>query len=227
MRFGALLSGGKDSLYASWKVMKTGNNVACFITINSKNAESYMFHTPNISLTRLQAEASGIPLLVQETQGEEEKELDDLSTAINRAAREFHLDGIITGAIQSVYQATRIERICHREGLWCISPLWLCDQESYLRCLVTEGFEVIIAGVFAEPLDISWLGIPINELFIDRLKKKSGKYQVSLAGEGGEYESFVCNAPFFKQRIVIEEAEAIFDHGAGYYRINEAGLAQK
>lgn len=224
MRFGALLSGGKDSLYAAWRVMQTGSEVACYITIRSKNAESYMFHTPNIALTRLQAKVSGIPLLEQETEGVEEKELDDLAIAIHRAAQEYHLDGIVTGAIQSVYQASRIERICHYEELWCISPLWLCDQEIYLNSLVADGFEVIIVGVFAEPLDASWLGVRIDTSFIDRMKKISGRYHLSLAGEGGEYESFVCNAPFFKHRIVIEEADTIFQHGAGNYRITRAGL---
>lgn len=204
--------------------MQTGGEIACFITINSQNAESYMFHTPNISLTRLQAKASGITLLEEKTQGVEEEELDDLNNAITRAAKEFHLDGIVTGAIQSVYQASRIERICHQEGLWCISPLWLCDQESYIRSLISDGFEVIIAGVYADPFDASWLGTWIDNSFIDRISKISGKYQISLAGEGGEYESFVCYAPFFKQRIIIKDADKIFEHGAGYYHVKEAGL---
>ena len=224
MRFGALLSGGKDSLYAAWKVVQMGSDIACFITIRSKNAESYMFHTPNISLTRLQAEASAIPLIEQETEGIEEKELLDLATSIHCASEKFHLDGIVTGAIQSVYQATRIERICHQEGLWCISPLWQCDQETYVRSLADEGFEVIVAGVFADSLDASWLGTHIDRTFVDRLKKVSGKYQISIAGEGGEYESFVLNAPFFKKRIIIEKAEILFKHGAGNYRIISAGL---
>jgi len=147
MKIGALLSGGKDSLYAAWRMLQTGHEIACFITIQSRNPESYMFHTPNIGLTRLQAEAAGIPLLVQETEGLEEKELDDLTTAIQRSAHEYGLEGIVTGAIQSVYQASRIERICHQEHLWCFSPLWLCDQEQYLHALVSDGFEVIVAGV--------------------------------------------------------------------------------
>lgn len=54
MRLAVLLSGGKDSLYSCWKAMQT-DEVVCFITIRSVNTESYMFHTPNIDLTRLQA----------------------------------------------------------------------------------------------------------------------------------------------------------------------------
>jgi ABC transporter with metal-binding/Fe-S-binding domain ATP-binding protein len=224
MRIGALLSGGKDSLYAAWRMIQTGHEISCFITIQSRNPESYMFHTPNIGLTRLQAEAAGIPLVVQETDGLEEKELYDLTVAIQRGAREYGLEGIVTGAIQSVYQASRIERICHLENLWCFSPLWLCDQEQYLSSLITDGFEVIIAGVFAEPLDETWLGIPLDLSFLERMKEISKKYHVSLAGEGGEYESFVCNAPFFKKRITIMDAETWFLHGAGGYVITQTEL---
>ena len=224
MRIGALLSGGKDSLYAAWRMIQTGHEIACFITIQSRNPESYMFHTPNIGLTRLQAEAAGIPLVVQETDGLEEKELDDLTTAIQRSAHEYGLQGIVTGAIQSVYQASRIERICHQEHLWCFSPLWLCDQEQYLHSLVSDGFEVIVAGVFAEPLDETWLGMSIDLSFLERMQKINKKYHVSLAGEGGEYESFVCNAPFFTKRITIIDAKTWFEHGAGGYVITQAEL---
>jgi len=35
-------------------------NVKCLIIIQSKNPESYMFHTPNISWAKVQAEAIGI-----------------------------------------------------------------------------------------------------------------------------------------------------------------------
>lgn len=224
MKIGALLSGGKDSLYAAWRMLQTGHEIACIITIQSRNPESYMFHTPNIGLTRLQAEAAGIPLLVQETEGLEEKELDDLTTAIQRSAHEYGLEGIVTGAIQSVYQASRIERICHQEHLWCFSPLWLCDQEQYLHSLVSDGFEVIVAGVFAEPLDETWLGMSIDLSFLERMKKINKKYHVSLAGEGGEYESFVCNAPFFTKSITIMDAKTWFEHGAGGYVITRAEL---
>lgn len=224
MRIGALLSGGKDSLYAAWRMIQTGHEIACFITIQSRNPESYMFHTPNIGLTRLQAEAAGIPLVVQETDGLEEKELDDLAVAIQRSAHAYGLQGIVTGAIQSVYQASRIERICHQEHLWCFSPLWLCDQEQFLHSLVSDGFEVIVAGVFAEPLDETWLGMSIDLSFLERMQKINKKYHVSLAGEGGEYESFVCNAPFFTKRITIIDAKTWFEHGAGGYVITQAEL---
>jgi len=221
-----MFSGGKDSVYATWRGMQTGLDIACFITLNSSNEESYMFHTPNIELTRLQSDASGIPLVEQKTDGIKEEELKDLTLAIRRAIREYSIDGIITGAIQSVYQASRIEWICHNLGLWCLSPLWLCNQELYITSMINEGFRVIIAGVFADPFDASWLGKRMDLPFISRLKVISKKYSLSLAGEGGEYESFVCYAPFFHKKIVVDDAVINFSHGSGRYIIKSARLQQ-
>lgn len=42
--------------------------------------------------------------------------------------------------------------------------------------------------------------------------------------KGGEYESFVCNAPFFTKRITIIDAKTWFEHGAGGYVITQAEL---
>ena len=46
-----------------------------------------MFHIPNISLTRLQSEASGIPLVEEVTEGYKESELEDLTKIIRRNSK--------------------------------------------------------------------------------------------------------------------------------------------
>jgi len=80
MKLGVLFSGGKDSTFACWKAMQQ-EEVVCLITVISGNPESYMFHTPNIRLAALQAEAAGLPLVEVETAGEKEEELLDLARA--------------------------------------------------------------------------------------------------------------------------------------------------
>ena len=63
MKLGALFSGGKDSTLAIVKARDKGHEVACLISMISKNPESYMFHVPNVHLTKLQAKAMDLPLL--------------------------------------------------------------------------------------------------------------------------------------------------------------------
>jgi diphthine-ammonia ligase len=226
MRLAVLLSGGKDSIYSCWRAMQS-DEVVCFVTIRSQNADSYMFHTPNIDLTCLQADAMGIPLLEWHTTGEEENELDDLETALQEAISKFGIEGVVSGALQSVYQAARIQRICLRLQLWTFNPVWLCDQEAYLYELINSGFDILVAGVFSAPFDETWLGNKINIPFVTKLKSIKERYGISLTGEGGEYESFVCDAPFFKKRIVITSFNIVYNNHNGRYLITSAKLEAK
>jgi diphthine-ammonia ligase len=74
MKLGVLFSGGKDSCYALFKAGKE-HEIVCLITMASDNPDSYMFHTPNIEMTKLQSEALDIPLISGRTKGEKEEEL--------------------------------------------------------------------------------------------------------------------------------------------------------
>ena len=225
MKLGVLFSGGKDSVHALGKAMER-EEVVCFITLLSRNLESYMFHTPNIGITSLQAESIGLPIIQQETQGEKEEELKDLRTAILRAIELYGIQGIVTGAIESVYQATRVERICQELGIWCFNPLWKKDQLDLLHDLVDDGYEVIISGIFAFPLTEAWLGRRLNDEMICELRELYTRYQLNPSGEGGELETTVLDAPFFTKRIVIDEASSSARLNSGLMTILDAHLEE-
>lgn len=223
MKLAVLFSGGKDSAYALFKAMKE-HEVCCLITLKSRNKESYMFHTPNIDITSLQAESIGLPLLSADTQGEKEKEVEDLKNAIIHAEKLFKIEGVVTGAIESVYQAKRIQDVCSELGLWCFNPLWQIDQIRLLEELIENRFEIIISGVFAYPFDKSWLGKKINTKTIDELKALKDRYKINPAGEGGEYESLVLDAPVFSKKITVIKKEIRYSNYAGVFEIKEAKL---
>src|SRR4030042_3861649 len=168
MKLGVLFSGGKDSTLALHKAAEK-NEIVCLITLVSENKESYMFHTPNIDVTALQAEALGLPLIKKLTEGVPEEELKDLEEAIAQAVKRFKKEGVVTGAVESVYQAKRIQSICDRLKVSCLNPLWKKNQKALLEELATKSFKVIISGVFAYPLDESWLGKEIEQERIERL----------------------------------------------------------
>lgn len=226
MRLGVLFSGGKDSTLALYKAMKR-EDVVCLITVISENKESYMFHTPNIHLTKFQAKAVGLPIVFITTKGKKEEELKELERVIKIAKEKFGIQGIVTGTVESVYQATRIQKICYSLGLWCFNPLWQRDQMEILKEIVGLGFDVIITGVFAEPFDSSWLGRKINSKTIDELKKLSESYEVSPAGEGGEFETTVLDGPIFKKRLEVKEFSTDFSKGSGIMEIKKLELKEK
>ena len=226
MKLGVLFSGGKDSTYALDIAMQK-EEVVCLIAIVSKNKESYMFHTPNIHITDLQAEAIGLPLLKVETEGAKEKELEDLERAIKTAKDKYNIDGIVTGAIQSVYQAKRIEDICNRLDLKCINPLWMKDQVELLNELIEKDYNIIISGIFAYPLDETWLGKKLDKDMIEKLIALKDKYEINPAGEGGELETTVLDAPFFKKRIIITDSETKAKNNSGILIIKDAKLVDR
>jgi diphthine-ammonia ligase len=226
MKLGVLFSGGKDSTFALHKAAEK-EEVACLITIISENKESYMFHTPNIELTALQAEALHLPLIRQVTAGEPEKELTELEKAIAQAIISFKIEGVVTGAVESVYQAARIQQVCNLLDVWCFNPLWKKNQQALLEEIVAEGFKAVISGIFAYPLDEKWLGKLIDEDMITRLTVLSREYGLSPSGEGGEIETTVLDAPLFKKKIEVLNGEVEAKSNSGVFRIKQARLAEK
>jgi len=201
MKLGVLFSGGKDSTMATWLAKKEGHEITCLITLHSENPDSYMFHTPSIKHTETQAAVMGLPLITKDTKGVKEKELEDLEDVIKKAKEKYKIQGIVTGALHSDYQASRIQKICDRLSLQCVNPLWHKDEFQYLRDIINNKFKVIITGVSAYPLSASWLGRVINEDFIIDVTKLHEKYKIHVAGEGGEFESFVLDCPLFKRPL--------------------------
>jgi len=204
MKLGVLFSGGKDSTYAAFLAKKLGHELTCLISVFSLNQDSYMFHTPSIGRVQEQANSMKMPLVIYQTLGEKEEELLDLEAAIKLAKKEHKIQGIVTGALHSDYQATRIQKICDKLKLNCLNPLWHKDEIEYLNDLIKDNFKIIIVGVAAYPLDKSWLGKTINENFISEVKKVKEKYKIHPAGEGGEFETLVLNCPLFSKELRVK-----------------------
>lgn len=224
MKLAILFSGGKDSTYALYKVMEQ-NEISCLISIISKNPNSYMFHTPNINLTELQAKSINIPLLQKTTKGEKEKELEDLKQIISQAKEKYNIQGIVTGALASSYQKKRIEKICKELNLRCINPLWHYNQEKLMREMINNNFKFIITSIAADGLDESWLGKTITNKDIDYLVELNKKNGINIAFEGGEAETLMVSGPIFKKELKILKAEKIMENNyTGIYNINKAKL---
>jgi diphthine-ammonia ligase len=223
MRLAALFSGGKDSTMATRLAERMGHDVPILVTMRSENQDSYMFHTVNIDVTRLQAEAWGKKWVEAKTQGEKEVELDDLKAVLEG----LDVDGVISGAIASSYQRERVDRICRELGLTHVSPLWGQDRAELLMQILIEDMKVIFTAVAAHGLDESWLGKELDSETVSRLLRLRKECGVDPCGEGGEYESLVLDAPWFNQKITISRAEKTWDGLSGRYQVLDAHLVTK
>ena len=202
MRVAVLYSGGKDSNYALYWALKQGFEVKYLVSMVSESEESYMYHVPNIHLTELQAKAIGIPLVKGFTPGEKEKEVEDMKAVLEG----LKIDGIVAGALASEYQKKRVDKVAEELGIQSFAPAWHRDPIDYMRELI-RIFDIVMVGVSAYGLDERWLGRKINEKALGELVKLHERYKIHVAGEGGEFETFVRDAPFFRARIVFDEVE--------------------
>jgi diphthine-ammonia ligase len=225
MKVGALTSSGKDSNFALYKVIQSGHEVVCLMTLKSKNPDSYMFQSQGVEQVELQAESLNIPLIERGTEGVKEEELEDLKAIIAKAKEDFGIEAVCTGALYSDYQRERIENICKELSLEAISPLWHLDQEEYMREIIRTGFKFIIVKVAADGLNKSWLGKEITMEDIDKLVKLNEKIGMNVAFEGGEAETLMIDGPTFNKRIVIKESTIEMENKCtGVYNIKVAEL---
>ena len=222
MKLAALISGGKDSIYATFKASKQ-NEIACIISFKSKRDDSYMFHIPNIHLVELQAEAMGFPLISVESSGIKEKELKDIEKALETAIKKYKIEGVVSGALASNYQKERIDKICSKLKIKSIAPLWHVDPKKYVRELIDSDFEIIITGIAAEGLSKDFLGHKINETFLNKIKD----LRIHHGGEGGEYESLVLDCPLFNKKLKIKSSKIEMENDCTGKLIIDAELVKK
>lgn len=227
MKTCVLFSGGKDSTLALWCAIHRAHDVVCLLTIFPERKDSWMFHRPGVEWTHLQATAVGIPQVTAKTSGVKEEELTALRQSLSRLVTTRGIECVVTGAIASEYQKSRVDRICDQLGLRSVAPLWGIDPERLLAEQIQMGFEFILSACMAMGLNQSWLGRVIDSVALNELKSLRKRYGIHLAFEGGEAETFVTDAPIFANRIRILEADPIWKADAGYLNIVRADLVQK
>lgn len=208
MRFAALTSGGKDSILAICRALEEGHDVLAMITAVPENTESYMFHSANLNAVPVMAERAGMQYIPIQTKGVKEEELTDLKNGIAAAKETLHFDGITTGAIASEYQRSRIASICEELDLVLYAPLWGCSPDAIIDEVI-EKLDARIIVTAADGLNENVLGKRIDLALKPVLKAVEAKRRINIAGEGGEYESLVLNAPFFSSPVTAEGMQIV------------------
>jgi diphthine-ammonia ligase len=224
MKVAVLFSGGKDSSFALWYAQMQGWDVNTLVTVFPESEDSWMFHYPAIKWTGLQAQAIGIPQTTISTEGVKEKELEDLSAGLEHLRRSAGIEAIVSGAVASEYQRTRLDKICEELGLKSFAPLWRKNQEQLVREQIESGFEVIMTACNALGLDAKWLGRKLGQPELTELVRLNRRYGLSIAFEGGEAETFVIKAPMFRSRLLILRSTPHWRGESGYLDLEEVRL---
>ena len=223
MRLAAMYSGGKDSTFATYLAEQMGHEIVCLLTVRPEDRASWIFHTPNLSVVPVMAEAMGKELVTVPSDGTEEGDM----AAMRDALSGLDIDGIVVGALWSDYQWDRMNLICGDLGLFVLAPLWRKDQDTVYDEMVSAGIEAIIVGVFAEGLDERWLGRRLDTDIKRELCRLRDRYGISIMGEGGEYESMTLDSPMHLKRLVIDGSEKRMERNAGTFDVTSVRLESK
>lgn len=217
----ALVSGGKDSIYSAYLADSQGLPVDELLTMTPADPDSYLFHTPNLHLVALQATAWGKQHRSSAVEGVgEEAEALALERAL-AGSRGW----VVAGAIASSYQWSRLHRICFRLGRPLYTPLWGKDPGRVVREEIDAGLDIRLVHLAAEPLTSELLGRRLDLPLVAEIERRSREVRpVHVAGEGGEFESLVVDAPFFAQRIELRATEAVERGGAHGLVVRDAAL---
>jgi diphthine-ammonia ligase len=219
----ALLSGGKDSVAAVEIAQGHGWEVVAGLRMVPSHDDSYMFHTPNLTAVGDVAACLGIPLITASSSNDPDQEVVELEQALARTKDHFGADAIISGALASDYQRTRIDRIGHRIGLHSFAPLWHVEPVGYMRSLVASGYDIRFSRVAADGLANELAGQRIDATCLRFLESQ----RLHVAGEGGEYETIVLDAPHYKSRIEVLSAHVEASASRATWHIDETRLVPK
>lgn len=225
MKLASLFSGGKDSVYSIYKAKEMGHNVQCLITAFPKSPDSKLFHFPAIKLTKLQSKTMKIQQITSELNSDETVEqMEVVEILLEKAKKDFQIEGIVHGGISSKFQKKSFENICQKNNLEIITPLWMTNPKEYMSELMNSGFKFILTSVSSDGLDESWLGKIISSSDMIKLSNLSVEYGFNLNFEGGEAETFVVDCPLYSHPIQIIKSEKIWDGYRGTLKIDSANL---
>jgi len=220
----ALVSGGKDSVYSAYLADTQGWPVDELVTIAPEDPDAMMFHTPNLDLVALQATAwkkahRRVPV-VGRGEGPE--------LAALREAIDGDRGPVVAGAIQSSYQWARLLRVADTVGRRVYVPLWRKEPARVVREEIAAGLDIRLVHLAAEPLTPDLLGRRLDLGLVEELERRSRELRpVNVAGEGGEFETLVVDAPFFNARIEPVGVERTVTGSTASLRITNARLLPK
>lgn len=214
-------SGGKDSILALHKAWALGLRIIGIVTMLPEDPYSMLYHAHNVRHVKSIAESIGINWYGFEAKKEDEE------GSLERALKKLRANLLISGGVASNYQKDRFDKIAESVNMKHLAPLWNMKAHEVLKEIISINMDVMIISVAAYGLDESWLGRRLTKESVNELLRLSEKYHFNLIGEGGDYDSFVLDAPLYKKRLVPLKVIKKWEKDSGTLDIQELILVEK
>ncbi|WP_323991967.1 Dph6-related ATP pyrophosphatase [Aeromonas dhakensis] len=193
-----LWSGGKDAMQALCHARQAGHQVVALATL-SPPSPRFLAHP--LSQVRRQAAALGLPHRLVTIEAPFDLGYE---RALVKLKKEWQLDGVVTGDIDSVGGAPNwIRERCRPLDLTVHTPLWQQSREALLADLLTRGIVAHLSCVDTRFLIPEWVGRTLDAATLAELQQLAATLGFDACGEQGEYHTMVTDGPGFAAPLVL------------------------
>lgn len=200
-------SSGKDASFACYLLKKDPKyNISSLLTTVSSQYQRVSMHGTRIEILEKQAELMRIPL--EKISIPENANMESYDKTMQNALQKFIEKDIKTFAFGDIFLEdlrTYREAQLSKVNAEAIFPLWKKDTRSLVAAMEDAGIVAKIICVNDKYLSKEFLGRTINRALLNDLPAN-----VDPCGENGEYHTLVMDAPFFIEKMKIEEGGIVY-----------------
>ena len=201
-KFIASYSGGKDSIFAIYKAVKSGLEPHGLITAYNSGAGRSWFHGLPENIIRQVSDSLAMPVRLIKTSGEQyEENFEKVLASAKSDGAEVCVFGDIDVASHIEWCALR----CEKAGIVPYLPLFGMERKRVVYDFIDSGFSATITIVDTSRLSKDFLGQVLSRDVADSIEKSGA----DICGENGEYHSFVFDGPIFKNKIDFSVKEKV------------------
>jgi uncharacterized protein (TIGR00290 family) len=216
-------SGGKDSAFALYKVLLSGEyDVVSLHTIFNEDNKRVGLHGVHERLIESQAAQIGIPLKkLYIASSADNKAFEKVSLEFYDQCKNDKIEAVVFGDIFLEDLRVYRETLLIPSGLEPIFPLWQCASEMLINDFVNTGFLTMICSADAKFFSREIVGATIDEKLIKELP-----VGVDPCGERGEFHTFVYDGPLFKKKVEFGVGDVVLKW-YDYEKLNPDGHSVK
>ena len=199
-------SSGKDSAWALHIVREAGEfEVVALLTTVNRTYERVAMHAVRESLLEMQAAAAGLPLVKAPITSPCSNEISEAAmNAATQRARDEDVRHVIFGDLFLEDIRAYREANLARCGMTPVFPLWQKDTSLLAEQMLAGGLSARLTCVDPRKLGREFAG---RRFDADLLRDLPAS--VDPCGENGEFHTFACAGPMFREPIRVEAGEIV------------------
>lgn len=198
----ALLSGGKDSLYAAMQLWPVDYGVVLVYDFPRPSP-----HLLNLGKTVETLILTGIPVVFAHLRRGHERE------ETVKLLQRLGADEIVAGDVYVEDHLRYMESVAAEAGARLREPLWGMDPVELVHREAEAGIEALFTG--ADGRMRRWLGRVFSQKTVEELVEYARRVGADPLGEQGEYHTLALSSPLHETRLGYSVIETLEVHG--YY----------